>query len=611
MFRALLVLLMTSLALPASATWHVFGSNSATAVDFRSPHQGVLSLNDATHLIQVYQDGVLTGVFPAPDVVTGLIIQDSMVAWATVKDNGLYLGTKHWSSWRQTSAAKNLTLVASTTNRLFLYSLGQLYFTTDGSTLTSTNGIPKGDSIAAIDYFSNDILLAVSAATVYRSTDAGENWVSVSAGMHGCQSVYVDRVHGLAYAGADTVRKSSDGGVHWIQLTVPAPFAWTHVCGYVTGAHDCSGAFYLSSDTTGFDYQLVRSTDGGKTFEDVGVTPPLLGDLRQSWTFDRGSTLWWWSNNTSKGITNLAWSDDGLNGAITDSLSSYIAVHADTLFDTACGAAKQSVVVQIASGICASIRLDSILLLGSIGVVNKTPIARILNGDTATVMLPYTPEQLGIDTVKLRLILHGLEWKYRETIDFSAFVVNNVRPPVLAALQDLDFGAVPTDSAKTIALGIRNDGCAPLRVDSIVSTNTTLFQTGTISMPLFIRSDSTLQVPVTFTPQTSGPALESIEIGTNAGHRFVQMQGSGRKVVSEIIAARRQSLSLYPNPAANVVTVQTSDEVPQPIVVCDLLGREVLRQAMYDNTLDVSMLAQGPYIIRIGGHAAHLAVLRP
>src|ERR1041385_4444168 len=98
--RALLVLLLLSFALPVRGTWHVFGTNNATAIDFRSPHQGVLSLNDATHLIQIFQDGNMSGVFQAPDVVTGIVIQDSMIAWATVKGSGLYIGTKHWSNWK-------------------------------------------------------------------------------------------------------------------------------------------------------------------------------------------------------------------------------------------------------------------------------------------------------------------------------------------------------------------------------------------------------------------------------------------------------------------------------------------------------------------------------
>lgn len=230
-----------------------------------------------------------------------------------------------------------------------------------------------------------------------------------------------------------------------------------------------------------------------------------------------------------------------------------------------------------------------------------------------TVTVNYTPTAAGVDAAMLRLWFHGTEWGLREHQDFPLIATSSTLPPVLGPLSDIDFGAVSVVSQKTLTFQISNTGCSPLRVDSIVSTNPNLFAVHVVpTMPASIASGSDLSVSVTFTPQTPGEALESIEIGTNAGHRFVSMQGVGSLNASVGPEQKlTEHFSLSPNPASTTVSLRGVNAPDAPVVVYDLLGREVLRLLAQQTTLDISALADGAYLVRVGSSAARLIIAHP
>lgn len=64
------------------------------------------------------------------------------------------------------------------------------------------------------------------------------------------------------------------------------------------------------------------------------------------------------------------------------------------------------------------------------------------------------------------------------------------------------------------------------------------------------------------------------------------------------------SFSMFPNPATDVLSVTFETEVDKPYSVYDVLGREVLKGSIGNNTetqINVSSLQQGTYILRIAG----------
>src|SRR5581483_2738652 len=418
-------------------------------------------------------DTVFNPVFLKP--VSAIDIQNTDVAWATDGDT-LYIGTGRWSAWHPTAIDTSFThgilaLVRATTDRVFLYSDSELYFSIAGDTLLPTTGIVRGDSIVAIDYFSSKELLAVSAGNIYRSIDGGVTWNVVRSYMSRCASIFVDTAHRLAWVGGDTLFESSDRGLSWNAVLPPLQFALGTFSGQVFGAHDCSGAFYITNgDRNGSNGDIMRSRDAGLTFEDAGPSPSENGLLvRGAWTFDRGSTLYWWAS-FGFGYGSLFVSHNGADGLVPDSVASAMRVRADTIVDTICTSNSVPLFIHISSSICTGVRIDSISILHARGTIVRAIDPQTLFGNSADIALRYSASNIGTDPIVLRLWFHSLEWKFREHADFGAVAIAVTLPPELSIADSLNFGTVEVGRSRAMTLRIQDSGCSVLRIDSIVSS---------------------------------------------------------------------------------------------------------------------------------------------
>jgi hypothetical protein len=228
-----------------------------------------------------------------------------------------------------------------------------------------------------------------------------------------------------------------------------------------------------------------------------------------------------------------------------------------------------------------------------------------------------------LDTAKLRLWFHGLTWNIAEHVDLPFVAINGGLPPKLSCENELDFGTVNVDTIKTMTLHISDTGCTSLRVDSIVSTDPTTFIVHAPTMPANVASEQTLYVTVTYTPHAAEPSLESIEIGTSGGHRFISLYGVGFKsTTASVSASDGEGFAIYPNPASSYIRVARAlvrsamisswpRSQSNSIVIEDLLGREVLR-ADGENPIDISSLSEGAYVVRgQNARATQLIIARP
>ncbi|MCV6630588.1 MAG: T9SS type A sorting domain-containing protein [Flavobacteriaceae bacterium] len=68
----------------------------------------------------------------------------------------------------------------------------------------------------------------------------------------------------------------------------------------------------------------------------------------------------------------------------------------------------------------------------------------------------------------------------------------------------------------------------------------------------------------------------------------------------ELAAMEIEALQLYPNPVTNnVVHITTKTNNAKDVIVFDVFGNVVLRQKLYQKTLDLSSIRKGVYIIQI------------
>jgi Secretion system C-terminal sorting domain/Abnormal spindle-like microcephaly-assoc'd, ASPM-SPD-2-Hydin len=598
------------------ASWSSFGSYNAA--DFYNARTGLVSINNGQGgLIESFADTNFTVVFGAR--VTQIAIQNSDRAWAIGGDS-LYLGTNEWNSWQKTFVDSvltggSLTLVRATPTKLFIFSDNVLYWTITGDTLIPTNGIIYGDSITAMDYVSDSLLIAVSSGFIYRSTDGGNNWLDMYRTMKGCASVFADTAHHLIFTGGDNLRVSADSGQTWSVVSPPPEFDIGSIVGQVFGARDCSGTLYvLGSISNGVSTGFMRSEDDGNSFEEVSSSSlPSYGYYFKGWAFDRGSTLFLMSEDYSYPIDyfDFSVSHDGGDGIISDSVASAITISADTIFDSLCTVVSEPFSVSVASSICTGVRIDSISVLHSGGIVAKSFTPQIVHGNTATISLSYSGTVPGDDSIVLRVWFHSLELGLKEHLDVGAVAYTISAPAVLVSTDSLQFGDVLLDTVTRRLLRITNSGCSALRVDSVVSSNPVIFSLPSLSFPFTIKGDSTVDIPVTFSPQQVGPSLESIELGTNAGHTFIELDGQGISLaaVSDRERGMETDFSIFPNPASAIVSVRGIDENSQYEII-DLLGRTVLNGFMDGHTISVSALPDGIYLLRCVDRTARIVVSR-
>ncbi len=599
------------------ASWSSFGSYSAA--DFYNARTGLVSIsNGQGGLIESFVDTNFTVVFGAR--VTQIAIQNSDRAWAIGGDS-LYLGTNEWNSWQKTFVDSvltggSLTLVRATPTKLFIFSRNVLYWTVTGDTLIPANGIINGDSITAMDYVSDSLLIAVSSGFIYRSTDGGNNWLDVYRTMKGCGSVFADTAHHLIFTGGDNLRLSADSGQTWSVVSPPPEFDIGSIVGQVFGARDCSGALYIMGDiSNGASIGFMRSQDDGNSFEEVSSSslPASYGYYFKGWAFDRGSTLFLMGKDYIYPIDyfDFSISHDGGDGLISDSVAPAITVSADTIFDSLCMAASEPFTVSVASFICTGVRIDSISVLHSGGIVAKSFTPQTVYGNTTTFSLSYSGTVPGADSIVLRVWFHGLELGLKEHLDVGAVVYTISAPAVLVSTDSLQFGDVLLDTVARRLLRITNSGCSALHVDSIVSSNPIIFSLPSFSFPFTIKGDSTVNIPVTFSPKQVGPSLESIELGTNAGHTFIELDGQGISLaaVSDRERGMGTGFSIFPNPASAIISVRGIDENSNYEII-DLLGRNVLNGFMDGQTISVAALPEGIYVLRCVDRTARIVISR-
>ncbi len=589
---------------PVRASWNNIGDY--TTADFYNAHLGLVATDGQHALVQRVVDGTLTGVFATS--VSQIAIQDSDRAWATDGDS-LYLGTNQWSSWQTVLGHEDLTLVRATPSGLFVYSDSDLYATVGDTMLVKVKGIPHGDSITAMDYLSPLILIAVSSTNGYLSTDGGASWALVKSKMKGVASVFADTAHHLVFTGGDNLRVSPDSGISWNVVVPPEEFGIANFLGQVFGSRDCSGTFYISNVTNnGTVANLFRSQDDGITFENVSAAsfPPII----KGWAFDRGSTV---VLGYSVDLDELAYSIsyNGGDGLIPDSVGTALKVAADTIYDTICKVSSEPFAVFVSSSICTGVRIDGISVVKSKGAILTNITPQTLFGNEARFLLSYAGINPGADSIVLSLSFHSLEWGFPEHIDFPVIAFSTSPPAVLASTDSLQFGDVTVRTSKRLSLQIANHGCAVLRVDSLVSSNPVIFALPQLSFPLSVSGHDSINIPVTYSPASVGPSLESIELGTSAGHTFIELEGRGTEAAAVLEDGDPSSgvFGVFPNPGSSAITINGVERGVN-FEILDLLGRTALRGIWDGESITTSSLPDGMYFLKCCGMAERVIISR-
>src|SRR5207253_470527 len=127
-------------------------------------------------------------------------------------------------------------------------------------------------------------------------------------------------------------------------------------------------------------------------------------------------------------------------------------------------------------------------------------------------------------------------------------------------------------SSTTFTATVSNTGCADFTVDSAIATDPAVFFVDAKKIPLKLMPGKSVTVAVTFHPVLEGDYLESLNISTSIGSRYISLIGYGREhpqndIVTTVPA---QQLSFYPNPADNILTISYMGNLPKKILMRDI-----------------------------------------
>jgi hypothetical protein len=606
-FLTVIFLLPACLLAQHLPTWKAIDpanpATSYTAFDMLNARAGLLAITDKNFSgVSKYVNGVLTNVFvtPVPQsrLITALLIKDQNAAYISVTGDGLYEATNGWNNFSNIYSDPDLFLLAVNDKEVLVNLEKKLNYSSDGgASFHSTHGISPTDTVVAVEYYSGKTALALTGKHLYRSADGGQNWTLILDSLIGARTFYIDHTHGISYIGSSKLLSSADSGVNWGSIT---SLFFDSLPGPISGARDCSGNFYIGPSRAGNN--MYRTVNGGKFFQDAGSSWSGSTALKKGIVFDRGSTIFFLDSNS--GILTVV--HDGIDSTITDSVRDRIKILEDSgITNSLCpGVQPVSFNVSLTYDQCTGIDLQSLTQV----TTNAAFTAKLTPGflGNATIAIPFTyrAARPGPDTVHYVLqfqspVTQNTEKKFIDVIAFG----KSGSPELSLSNTELDFPVTKVDTTTKLSLVISNPGCDNLVVDSAISTNPAVYVITAAKFPITVTPGKSTTITAAFSPHIEGEYLESLEIGTNVGSRYITLLGFTPHSVQGVVPSDEvQRLRIYPNPADKSMTLSATT-LPKNIFIRDLLGREALHlttAGTSEFTFSVESLPSGIYILDTG-----------
>ncbi|MBI3259864.1 MAG: Omp28-related outer membrane protein [Ignavibacteriae bacterium] len=204
------------------------------------------------------------------------------------------------------------------------------------------------------------------------------------------------------------------------------------------------------------------------------------------------------------------------------------------------------------------------------------------------------------------------------------------KAPVIAGLNDLDFGEVELKKSKEMTVTIRNEGDADLMITAIKTVINNDFKLKSVSLPITIAPGDSIVVTVIYTPTMIGESIGgTLSITCNDPENtdiLVDLVGSGKEAASAVFTPADDAKTIIgmtagPNPATitSTISYRIGGVSPQVIemYVVDVRGARVatlvdnlsLAPGSYTSTINAADLASGSY--RIVAHSAVETVQLP
>lgn len=518
MLERTLTLFILLSATTSFSQWEKVTQRWISAFDMLTPRFGLAAAIDGAPLVMRLDNGKEFGIINPSGTVTTLTIVDLNIAYMTVAGDGVYKSSANWEFWKRIYADPNGKLVGVTSAGVFIQSGKKLYYSPNELAYSAATGIDTVHEIRQVVGFGNK-LVAASQSSLYYSSNGGADWTKKVSTLGIGGTLYLDTVAGAVFAGGDPVMVSRDSGKTWSILSTPV---YPSTKGYVYGARDCSGTFYIVGELSG-SYDFYRSTDHGITLQNVGLGPGKTPAVHHVGILDRGSTLFWLEKDY-----NLVTRRDGVDRNITDSVVSMLTIRPDTgIVSSACPGGKAvSFSVRVGFPGCTGIRIDNLTIEGN-GFAT-TFIPKTVAGGEVSIPCTYKASKVGYDTARVKVIFRSLTTNNTE-IKTASVIGRGVSGPaeLSISIDNISFGILDTSELSIKSVTVFNNGCDALRIDSVQSSLPDIFSITGYTFPMYVLGGSRASFNIIFSPQAKQKYLESLELYTSEGIRYVTLSGEG------------------------------------------------------------------------------------
>ena len=182
-----------------------------------------------------------------------------------------------------------IVLLARYSLMSILIALAPQKLSAQNNSWVQTNG-PYGAGVNSILIDSTGSLLASTDGGLYQSTDNGLHWVCIGFPDSNVTGLVATK-EGKIFAIANRACYFSDNAVSWNKLNIPSsPGTWYgQSIAIALGHQDEIYLLCYYQDTTFFTYVLLRSTDNGNTWADLGLRDKFAGP---SLTVDKNGNIY-------------------------------------------------------------------------------------------------------------------------------------------------------------------------------------------------------------------------------------------------------------------------------------------------------------------------------
>jgi len=552
---------------------------------------------DGAPLLMRIENGKEFGIINTSGTITSVMIVDKDIAYMSVANDGVYKSSGNWEFWKRIYADPNAKPVGVTSTRVFVQSGKKLWYSANEAAFEMALGIDTVHEITSVVGV-GDRLVAASQSSLYYSTNGGAGWTK-KATLDLGGTLYLDTIGGAVIAGGNPVLISRDSGKSWSTLSTPI-FPLTS--GRVYGSKDCSGALYIVTELPNL-FEFLRSTDHCVSLQVIDGAPSHSTGLKKVVVTDRGSTVFWLDNEY-----NLLVSKNGVDGTISDSIASKVSIRADTgIVGSACQGGKAvPFKVYVGFSECTGIRIDNMTIEGSGFATNFTP--KTLAAGEISFPGTYKASKVGYDTGRIKIIFRSLTTNQTE-VRTGTIVGRGISGPAELSLStdNIPYGILDTGGHLIKSVSVLNMGCDAFRIDSVVSSLPEFFAVSGYTFPMYVLGGSRTYFNITFSPSQKQKYLESLEIYTSEGIRYVTLTGEGTFDPGTVsVAAEDLENATAIEVLSNVAYVtgglrvrSTMDEISGGAIytISGKLITTVILEARSDTVIELSAFSPGMYYL--------------